>query len=96
MELTLLDLRRYAIDNRVEIRFADPDSGHECSISTNGQVKIPGERKDFRAEDVLAAAQSFELAGTTRSQRLTRDQMAKVLGEALATRGSAAPTKDEE
>ena len=95
MELKLMDLRRYAIDTRAEIRFGDPESGHECLINIRGQVKIPAEDRDFRVEDVLKAARSFEVIGQGKSQRFARDEMASAIGEAFKERGIAASSKED-
>ncbi|HWP42315.1 MAG TPA: hypothetical protein VNO14_03700 [Blastocatellia bacterium] len=96
MDLKLLDLRRYAIETRTVIRFADPDSGRECLIDVNGQVKIPGDDKDFRIEDVFAEARSFQLIGRGKTQSYARDQMAEIIGAALKKRAPAASPKEEE
>lgn len=96
MSLKLMDLRRYAIENRTGIRFADPDSGQECLIDINGQVRSAGHDNDFRVEDVLAAARAFQLTGQGKTQTHTRDQMAEIVSEAFKKRATAAPSKDSE
>jgi len=95
LELKLIDLRRYAIDNRAEIKFGDTESGHECLINIRGQVKIPAEGRDFRVEDVLEAARSFEVIGQGKTQHLSRNEMASAIGEAFKERGIAASSKED-
>ncbi len=95
MELKLQDLRRYAIENRVEIKFADSES-RECLISNKGQVKIPGDDKDLRIEEALAAASTFEVIGAGKPQRFSREAMAAAIDAAFKLRGPAAVSKDEE
>lgn len=95
MELKLIDLRRYAIDNRAEIKFGDTESGHECLINIRGQVKIPAEDRDFRVEDILEAARSFEVIGQGKSQQFARDEMASAISEAFKRRGIAASSKED-
>lgn len=95
MDLTLMNLRRYAIDNRVEIRFAEPGSDCECLISDKGLVKIPTHPENVRAENVLAAAQSFEIIAQNKPQRFTRAVLAEKINEAFKKR-SFAPSKEEE
>src|SRR5690349_10122678 len=60
--MNLLEMRKYAICRRVEIRFGNSIS-QECLINNKGQVKIPGEGKDFRVEDILDAAEKFVIVG---------------------------------
>ncbi len=95
-ELKLLELRRYAIDKRVSIRFRDPGSTRECVINPQGQIKIPTLEKDFRVEEVFAAAQGFEIIGQFGSQQLTRDEMAEELSQAFKQRRIASAARDED
>jgi hypothetical protein len=95
MDLSLMSLRRYAIDNRVEIRFVEPGSDLLCLIDSRGLVKIPTGAQTVRAEDVLAVARSFEVTGKDKPQKLTRDQLARTISEAFKKRSFVA-AKDEE
>ena len=81
MELTLQDLRRYAIERRVEINATDSGSGRAVVINTSGQVRIPGEDKLFRVESVLESADRFEVAGGDRRRQLSRQSLAGELSE---------------
>jgi hypothetical protein len=96
MDPKLLDIRRYAIDNRVEIRFVDPASGRECVIDSKGKLKVVGEDKCIRIEDAFAGAQVFEVVEAGRSLRHTRDAMADAVNEAFKRRGFASSVKEEE
>lgn len=96
MELKLLELRRYAIDNRVEIRFGYTDTGRECSINDRGQVKIAGDDREFRIEEVLSAAERFEVVEGGRSMHLARSEMAEAVAGTFKSRGFAASVKEEE
>ncbi|HXG91119.1 MAG TPA: hypothetical protein VNN73_01965 [Blastocatellia bacterium] len=96
MDLKLQELRRYAIDNRIEIKFADEGSGRECLINDKGQVKILSEDKNLRIEDVLSAAQSFDIINHGKSQRISRDALAKTINEAFKQRGFAAAAHEED
>ncbi|MFP5263763.1 MAG: hypothetical protein ACLGJB_17925 [Blastocatellia bacterium] len=95
MDLTLMNLRRYAIDNRVEIRFAEPGSDCVCHISEKGLVKIPTHAENVRAESVVAAAESFEIIAQNKSQRFTRAVLADKINEAFKNRNFA-PLKEED
>ncbi|HJZ69850.1 MAG TPA: hypothetical protein VKF81_17120 [Blastocatellia bacterium] len=96
MELKLLELRRYAIDNRVEIRFGDPDGERECAINNRGQVKIPNDDREFRIEEVLSTAERFEIVEGGKSRQLNRGEMAEVVAETFKNRGFAGSVKEEE
>lgn len=93
--ISLLELRKYAIDHRVEIRFGAPTS-QECLINNKGQVKIPGENKDFSVEEALQAAESFVVIGTGGAQNLTREAMARTIAEAMEGSGSGSHTEEDE
>jgi hypothetical protein len=95
MDLSLMNLRRYAIDNRVEVRFIEPESKLLCLVDNKGLVKIPSGAKTVRAEDVLARADSFEIIGFDKPQKRSRDEMAQAVAETFKKRGFAA-AKDEE
>jgi hypothetical protein len=93
--MNLLELRKYAIDRRVEIKFGNPDAAQECLINNKGQVKIPGEDKDFRIEEALDAAEEFVIIGNGSAQHLTREAMAGAITEASGKTGSTASAEEE-
>lgn len=95
MDITLMNLRRYAIDNRVEIRFVEPDSNCVCLISDKGLVKVPAHPQDIRIEDVIAAADSFEVVRQDKPQRLTRTRMAEAINEAFKNRNFATAKEED-
>jgi hypothetical protein len=92
----LLDLKKYAIDHRIEIKFGDHQTNHECVINSKGLVKIPGEDKDFRVEDLLEAAEAFELVSNGSAQRYNREAMARIIAEASAGKGAGAHEEEED
>ncbi|HEY8459938.1 MAG TPA: hypothetical protein VIM99_06125 [Blastocatellia bacterium] len=94
--MNLLELRKYAIDRRVEIRFGDFDAGRECLINERGQAKIPGERKDFRIEEVFDAAEKFMIISAAGARHLTREAMAREIDEALEKKGAGHSVDEEE
>jgi hypothetical protein len=94
--MNLLELRKYAIDRRVEIRFGDSGAGLECLINKKGQAQIPGERKDFRVEDAFDAADKFTIISAGGAQNLTREAMARTIDEAWEKKGAAQHTEEEE
>jgi len=95
MPLKLQDLRKYAIDNRVEIAIGD-SSGRRCAMNILGQVRILDDDKDLRFDDVFAAADSFETTVAGKSRRFTRDEMAQTIADAFKQRGFAAAVKEDD
>ena len=101
MELKYNDLRRYAIDNRVEVQVTDRESGRVVVINTRGQAKIPDDARDFRVDDVIAAADHFEVKGVevkgaNKPEVFTRQQMATEVNQHFRTRGFAGAAPEEE
>jgi hypothetical protein len=96
MDLTLMNLKRYAIDNRVEIRFAEPGSNSVCIISNTGLVKIPAHTENIRIEDVLATAQSFEIVAKDKPQKLTRARMGETITETFKKRNFVSVKEEED
>ncbi len=94
MELNLLSLRRYAIKNRVEIKFADANSTQPCVITSKGTAQVPGEDKSMRIEDVVSSARSFEIIGKGKPQQLDRAQMTREVTRAAG--GDAHHGEDDE
>jgi hypothetical protein len=90
LEMDLQELKRYAIEHRVEIRFG------ELLINSKGLVKIPGENKDFRVEDVLSVAEKFEVIENGNAQQYSRDAMSRIIAEAYSGKGSGVHTDEEE
>ena len=101
MELKFNDLRRYAIDNRVEVQLTDGGSGRVVVINTRGQAKIPGDARDFRVDDVIAVADRFEVKsvevkGANKPESFTREQMGAALNQHFRSRGFAGAAPEEE
>jgi hypothetical protein len=94
--MNLLELRKYAIDRRVEIRFGDASAGRECLINNKGQAQIPGEMKDFRVEEAFSAAEKFIIISAAGARTLTREAMAKEIDEAWEKKGAGHTVEEEE
>jgi hypothetical protein len=96
MIMNLLELRKYAIDHRVEIRFGDRDALRECIVNERGLVKIPGEDKDLRVDDILKTAQKFEIIDGGVPRHFTRDALAKMVAQSFEkTRPGHSDDEDE-
>jgi hypothetical protein len=96
MDLKFNDLRRYAIDNRSEIKMTDRGSGRVVVINTRGQARIPGDDKDFRVDDVIAAADSFEVTGASKPELFNRERLMSALTDHFKARGFARAVHDDE
>jgi hypothetical protein len=96
MAMHLLELKKYAIEHRVEIKFGDQQADHECVINSKGLVKIPGEDKDFRVEEVLEAAEAFEIVSNGSAQHYNREAMTRIIAEASKRTGVGAHAEEEE
>jgi hypothetical protein len=94
--MNLLELRKYAIDRRIEIRFGDANAGRECLIDNKGQARIPGEMKDFRVEEAFDAAENFVIVGEGETQHLTREAMSSEIDKAWEKKGAGQPAEEEE
>ena len=94
--MNLLELRKYAIDHRVEIRFGDPHSAQVCVVNERGLVKIPGEDKDLRVDDVLAAAQKFEVLERGVARHFTREALAQIVAKFFEKAHHSAAEEEEE
>jgi hypothetical protein len=96
MELSLNDLRRYVIDARAQIRVIDEKAGRRFVLNQRGQMKIEEEDKDFRLEEVLEAADRFELEADGKTRTFNRAEMGQFISGAFKKRGFAAATHHEE
>jgi hypothetical protein len=94
--MNLLQLKKYAIDHRVEIKFSAPHSSHECLINNKGLVKIPGDDKDFRVEDLLEASETFVILDGESRRNLARPEMERVINESnVSGKADAHHVEDE-
>jgi len=96
MTISITDIRRYAIDRRTEITAIDSLSGHRCLINVRGQASIVGKDRAFSIEQVIEAADKFEVAATGKPQVLTRGQIATTIRDHFKSRGFSAVSKDED
>jgi hypothetical protein len=70
-------------------------------INTRGQAQIPDEVRDFRVDDVIAAADNFEVKGVevkgaNKPAVYTREQMAAAVHQHFRARGFAGAAPEEE
>jgi hypothetical protein len=84
--MTLLELRRYAIRQRVSIRFTVPAAG-ECLVDGHGVAKIPSLRAapGFDLETSLGSVEEFVLdpiAENSKRRKVSREQLQNLLGDA--------------
>ena len=96
MYLKFMDLRRYAIDQRVEIRLIDSGSGRVVVFNTRGQARIPNQDRDFRVEDIIGSADRFEVTGEGKPESFSREKIAAKISEHFKARGFTSTIRDEE
>jgi hypothetical protein len=94
--IKLADMRRYAIDRRSEIAVIDSVSGHRCVINARGQASIPSKDRSFKIEELIDAADCFEMISTGKTQMLTRAQIAVAMSDHFKSRGFSGVAKEEE
>jgi len=94
-QISLQELRKYAIERRTQILAVDSGSGRKFVVNNLGQVKIPDEDKDFRVEDALEAADHFEIGTGEKIPRLTRESLSHQLKEYFG-KGAKAVHHDED
>lgn len=94
--IKLTDIRRYAIDRRTEITVTDSLSGRLCLINVRGQALIPGRDRSFKIEEVIEAADSFEMILAGKTQVLTRAGIEAAMSDYFKSRGFSAVSKEEE
>jgi len=96
MTLSLMEVRRYAIDNRAEIKFRDPNTGQECVVNGRGQCQLPGSDKAVSVDEIFAAAVQFEMLEGGKQQRRSRAAMAEAIAAALKKRGVVAVEHEDD
>jgi hypothetical protein len=94
--MNLQQLKKYAIDHRVEIKFSASHTSQECLINNRGLVKIPGDDKNFRVEGVLEASEKFVILQGESARNLTREEMERVINEShVSGKADASHVEDE-
>ena len=94
--MTLLDLRRYAIRNRVRVHFTLEPAG-ECIINEHGVLRVPSLRSapEFNVTASFSQVERFTLVAVdsgSRRQDLSREQLEVLLDE---TPQPAAPDHED-
>lgn len=99
MVISLQELRKFAIQEQIEIAFREESTGHSWRVSIDGIVKFGtpkpwGETVDYTPESTLALADEFSLEGPEKARLLTRAQMTQLLAKAM-TKTATSPGEDE-
>src|SRR5512140_2351158 len=78
-DLTLNELRRYAVLRATSITYRD-NAGRVVVITDTGLAQIPGIKgiPEYRVDEVLEAAREFELGGP-KPRRIAREQMIELV-----------------
>ena len=99
MTISLQELKKFAIQEGVEIAFCHKATGRSWKVSPDGIVKFGtpkpwGERVDHSPESILALADEFSLMGGETPHLLTQVQMSQLLADALG-KTSTSHSEDE-
>ena len=94
--IRLNDIRRYAIDRRVEITAIDSNSGRRCLINVRGQAQVSDKDRALRIEEIIESANSFELSSAGRIQALTRDEIEAAITNHFKSRGFSTASREED
>jgi hypothetical protein len=83
-ELSLLDLRRYAIRQGIRVEFAAPEAG-SCVVNEHGVLKLPDLKgvPPFQFDSTLAGVEQFVLTPVqepARTRTVSRQDLEALLG----------------
>ncbi len=82
--MTLLELRRYAIQKQVRVQFRSPEAG-ECVVNEHGVLKIPSLAgvPQFQFDSSLAGVERFDLIpvqGSGGTRVVSREELESLVG----------------
>jgi len=103
MTIKLLDLRKFAIEKRVDVGFKDKNSSELCVVDKHGIAKVPGENTfkepfHINIEEALKTATEFIIEDARGRQTVTVEKMAEMIADVLKPKTSAGhgPTAKKE
>ena len=88
MNLSLLELKRYALQEEVEITFRETSSNRTWKVCRDGIVRFGlskswGQPLDHSPESILDLAEEFSLEKQGKLRLLNQAQMSLLLGETM-------------
>ncbi len=94
MEIKLLELRKFAIEKRVDVGFKDKNSSELCVVDKQGIAKIPGKNTfkepfHINVEEALKTATEFIIEDGKGRQIIAVEKMAEMIADALKPRTPA-------
>lgn len=96
IEIKLIELRRLAIDRRLDITCKESANGRLFVVDKKGIARVPrpsvAEPVEFDIEEVLAAADLFIFDDGQQRRELSRQEVADILGK--QTRPAPAAEKE--
>ncbi|KRT65416.1 MAG: hypothetical protein XU11_C0027G0023 [Candidatus Dadabacteria bacterium CSP1-2] len=103
MTIKLLDLRKFAIEKRVDVGFKDKNSSELCVVDKHGIAKIPVKntfKEPFHIdiEGALKTATEFIIEDGKEKQVITVEEIAEMIADVLKPKTSAGhgPTAKKE
>jgi hypothetical protein len=103
MAIKLLDLKKFAIEKRVDVGFKDANSGELCVVNRQGIAKIPGKNAfkepfQINIDEALKTATEFIIEDGKIKQVVTQEKIAEMIAEALGPKiqaGGAAKKEED-
>ncbi len=103
MTIKLLDLRKFAIEKRVDVGFKDKNSSELCVVDKHGIAKVPGKNTfkepfHINIEEALKTATEFIIEDGKGRQIVTVEKMTEMIADVLNPKTSAGhgPTAKKE
>jgi hypothetical protein len=93
--IKLLDLKKFAIEKRVDVGFKDKNSGELCVVNKQGIAKIPGKNTfkepfQINIDEALRIATEFIIDDGKGKQVVAGEKMSEMVAEALKPKTQAA------
>jgi len=104
MAIKLLELRKFAIEKRVDVGFKDKNSSELCVVDKHGIAKIPGKNTfkepfHINIEEAIKTATEFIIEDAKGRQTVTVEKMTEMIANVLKPKtptGHGAAAKKEE
>lgn len=101
MPIRLLDLRKFAIEKRVDVGFRDKNSGELCVVNKHGIVKIPGKnsfKEPFHIDidEAIKTATEFIIDDGKGKQVINEEKMSEMIADALRPKAQSGVTAKKE
>ena|ERR1700758_236826 len=95
MAIKLLELKKFAIEKRVDVGFKDKDSDELCVVNKQGIAKIPGKNTfkepfQINIDEALRTATEFIIEDDKGKQEVAGEKLPEMITEALKPKTQSA------